>query len=122
MEDDKVSRLLSGIYRFFNSKFPPINYKTNPTINYDGYHMEYLNVRYSINFDYDKALLNPKGHNLTFRLRADLPEIDKNLEHKLNETKVSNKKLKEIGYLSSQKIEIDHKYINISCKIKKIPL
>lgn len=120
-EDKKIAKLLAGIHRFFNSKFPPGNYEISPCINNDGYHMTYLNVRYDINFSYKESVLNPHGHNLIFKLRAELPEIDKSLERRLDESKISNIQLDKMSGLTGQKIEANEESINISCVLKKTP-
>ncbi len=123
MDDKKIARLLNGIYRFFSSRFPQERFtNSNHLINKDGYHFNYLNVNYSFNFSYPDFVLNPQGHNLIFKLKAELPEADKNLEQKLNENRISNAQLDSMSGLTGQKIDVNEKSINISCKLKKIPI
>ncbi len=120
MEDNKkIARLLTGVYRFFNSKFPSSNYNIHASIDKYGYHMKYLDVDYNFNFEYKGSLLNPRGGGISFKLKVILPKKQENLEARLNNVKISNNQLS--GYLADQIIEFNSEVINISCRIKKIP-
>ncbi len=121
-KDDKlISKLLRGASTFFNSKFPPCNYNISPVINHEGYSMTYLKVRYNIIFSYRGSILNPKGGGLCFNLKAEIPEKKEGLEKKVNELKISNRRLEESAYLSNQKIEFNCDGIEVHCRLKRIP-
>ena len=120
MEDDKkIARLLTGVYRFFNTKFPSSNYNIQASIDKHGYHMKYLDVDYNINFEYNGSSLNPKGSGISFKLKAMLSKKQENLDARLNDVKISNNQLS--GYLADQIIESNSEMVNISCRIKRIP-
>ena len=120
-KDKEITRLLDGFKRFFNSKFSPENYNTNPTTSEGGYHIIYLNVDYSFDFSHEGSPLNPKSGNLIFNLKADIKKKDDNLEQRLNENKFSNHQLDKTKYLTNQKINSNGEYVNVYCKIKKTP-
>ena len=113
MEDKEIAKLLRGVYMLFDSKFPPENYNIKAKINKNGYHMDYLGVTYSISFYYN--------NNWNFRLNAELPNITHNLEERLTESKVSNKKLDKTKYISNQRIYSNGNNVDIYCKLKSVP-
>lgn len=121
IEDKEISHLLAGIYRFFNSRFPPENYDLKKIINESGYHMNYLGVEYNINFSYSGPTLNPKGGNIIFQLKAVSQKEVEGLEKIINEARISNTQLDKTKYLADQKIDSNGEAVNAYCRLKKIP-
>ena len=113
IKDKKISKLLNGIYQFFDSKFPTENFDTNPHVNEDGYHMNYLGVEYNFNFI--------QGENMKFEFKAKLPKVNDKLEERLEKSRISNSKLNRSKYLADQHISSNGTSVEIYCRLKKIP-
>lgn len=113
MKNKELSKLLAGIYNFFDLKFTQKGFNINPIISANCYHMEYKGVDYSFNF-------SPEN-NLYFRLIAKLKEHDSDLEKRIEQNRVNNKQLDETTYLADQRISSNTKSVNVYCRIKTIP-
>ena len=117
---DNINKLRQGIENLFHEKFTENLFDINAFSNEHGYHMEYLGVRYNMNFFQPEKRSNA-NENIHFSLTVELEEEDRNLIDEIENIRISNRSLDKSRYLKKQEVKYNDKIIESVCVLKKTP-